>query len=632
MPLITAADLQSDYDLLVYHGSPAGIAAALRAARDGLRVLLLNHTGHLGGLPASGLAVWDTMLRKRRSPIFEELRSRLINYYRQTYGSGSPELLDALPQRTGHTNGNHEPHVFERLVTDMVLAERTIDVLLHARPAAVQRAAAGGIRSVSLATRLGESLGHVTARCFIDASYEGDLLALAGAPFRLGRESVADHGEPHAGRRHLRGQAEAPDDAAARNAAIARHLDLRHWGEHMATTPADNDGVGDGIPQAINFRLTLTRNHAQRIAVERPAGYDRAAIAALELHPPAARIPCGKADFNRPQLVGEVVRRYVLADWPERERILADFRATVLGALWYAQHEAPLSDSCRAAFADWGLCRDEYADNGHFPYEIYLREARRLEGAYLLTEHDVRLAAGSNRAPVHADAIAVSDWYIDVHACGTSRLDGSFQEGKVMLHLETLPAQIPYRCLYSPTVPNLLVPVCCSATHLAQSAIRLEPTWMQLGEVCGLAAVHAQRAGCDPAAIDVENLQRQLAEERHLLAFCNDVDVGSFASWIPAQQWAATKGCFASYDARPDELLSAPVAAIWLAIAADMRAGCLDPQVRQAALAQAEAQAEPLADASAFANALGIAMPEVTRLSRADACVLLWQAVLGDRR
>jgi hypothetical protein len=617
MPVKTASTIDQTYDLLVYHGSPAGIAAAVRAAREGLRVLLVNHTGHLGGLPGSGLAVWDTMLRKRRSPIYEELRRRLFDHYRSTYGSGSTEFLDALPQRSGHSNGRFEPHVFEQVATAMVLAEPGIDVLLGHAPCAVARDGGGSIVSLSIAPRLGGAARTVNAGSFVDASYEGDLLALAGAPFRLGCESTAEHSEPHAGRRHMRFTSTAPDPEAARIAAVARHLDLRHWGEHMTTVPAPGDGEGDGIPQAINFRLTLTRDPANRIPVERPAGYDREAMARLDLYAPMAGIPRGKADFNRPQLVGEVVRRYVLAGWPERECILHDFRDTVLGALWYAQHEAPFDERKRESFAGWGLCRDEFADNGHFPYEIYLREARRLEGAYLLSEHDLRLAAGSGQAPVHADAIAVTDWYMDVHACGTGTVDGSFQEGKVMLHLETLPAQIPYRCLYSPVVPNLLVPVCCSATHLGQSAIRLEPTWMQLGEVCGLAVVYAHRAGCAPAAIDIAALQRRLAEDRHLLAFANDVDVGSFESWIPVVQVAATRGCFASYDLRPEAPLTEAVAQLWLAIA-------VGTPVAAAAVAEAEARPSPPACAAAFARALGLeAGPGPLR--RADACVLLWR-------
>jgi len=173
---------------------------------------------------------------------------------------------------------------------------------------------------------------------------------------------------------------------------------------------------------------------------------------------------------------------------------------------------------------------------------FYIREARRITGRAILTEHDANLAPGLLRAPVQADSIAFTEWYMDSHSCTTARVPGGLDEGKAMLEKETFPAQIPYRCLLPKGVDNLLVPVCLSATHVAWGTVRLEPVFMQTGEAAGLATALALRDKTTPAQLDSDQLVRALCERHSMVSFFNDADVGGKETSVAAAQYFGTKG------------------------------------------------------------------------------------------
>ena len=211
----------------------------------------------------------------------------------------------------------------------------------------------------------------------------------------------------------------------------------------------------------------------------------------------------------------------------------------------------------------WGLPRDEFADTSHFPWEMYVREARRIVGRYVFTEQDASLASSFGRTPIHKDSIAVADWPMDSHECRLERQPGSLYDGKILLSEKTRPSQIPYRTLLPKEVENLIVPVCISATHVAYGTIRVEPVWMQLGEVAGFAAAIAKEQNVSPGQITADSLQHRLAEQGFALTFFNDVEIGNGSRRSVAMQYLGTKGFFPNYDARPDDQLTNGTAELW---------------------------------------------------------------------
>jgi hypothetical protein len=185
-------------DLCVYEGTPGGIAMAVRAAREGLNVVLVNHNGHLGGILSNGLGVWDTLWEGKRSPVYDEARQAIFDHYRTTYGEKSPQYRDALPGKGGHTNGKFEAKVAEAVLTKLVAEEKKITVVRGFYPVSVTRDDAV-LKTVTFRELGGKAEKEVSAPVFADCSYEGDLAAVAKVPYRLGREARDEFKEPHAG-------------------------------------------------------------------------------------------------------------------------------------------------------------------------------------------------------------------------------------------------------------------------------------------------------------------------------------------------------------------------------------------------------------------------------------------------
>lgn len=621
-----AAELaRQTYDLVVVEATPGGIAMAVRAAREGLSVLLTNHNPHLGGILSSGLGVWDTQWEGKRSPLYDEVRQAIFEHYRTAYGETSRQYREALPGKSGHTNGKFEPRVAEKLFTALVAREKNITVLPGYYPTAVQRDGAT-VQSMTFRELDGTASVRVTARVFADCTYEGDVLPLARVRYRIGREARAEFNEPHAGVIFMRPSSAPPTPELAALGAKHAKLKLRPFPGYQEILPAST-GAGDRNVQAFNYRTMLSSDPANRLPVEKPAGYDPEQLKKLEYGSIVSPIPNQKLGWNRPQLVGPH-NDYIEADWPARRRVMEQHWQATLGLLYFMQHDPSVPEARRNEWRNYGLARDEFADHGHRPYEFYVREARRLDGRYVFTEHDASLAPGLERAPVHADSIGITEWYMDAHACTTARVPGSLDEGKMMLHQETFPGQVPYRTLLPPDLDNLLVPVCLSSTHVSWGSVRLEPTWMNLGEAAAYATLQAIRRNQPPARIDTDALTRTLAAKRVMISFFNDVDLGGPESWIPAVQYFGAKGFLADYDARPSAPLTTAVARAWAEAFASLPRGALDPMqtLRAVTAAERSAAAEPITR-TAFGRLLGrTAVAGDKSLTRAEALEILWRA------
>jgi len=626
------------YDLAVVGGTPGGIACAVRAAREGLKVLLVNHTEHLGGFITSGAGGWEAPYDGQRSPLYGEMLSGAEQHYREIYGKGSPQHLASMPSATSRKHIDRakvEPRVAERLFNRMVEREPNLTVLLGHVTVRVQREGAR-LTSVSFEPMRGEGRGTITisAKMFADAMYEGDLMALAGAENRIGREARSQYNEPHAGvlytmeRPKAKGQRGFPLDADK------GALNLRYNSHATAEiVEGPHSGESDSSVMAYNYRLILTREPENRVMVKEPSNYDAAQARLFAGTSPVPNfvphIPNGKVGWNhRGRPVGPQ-NRYPGGNWSEREAVSRHYFDASVMALWYLQNDPEVPEWRRIQFEGYGLAADEFIDNHHIPYEIYVREARRLVGRAVFTEHDNMPSEGLARTPIHADSIAFTDWPVDSVACLPRSVGNSHPDGVFFLAEICRPAQVPYRTLLPKETDNLLVPVALSASHVGWGSIRLEPVWMQTGEAAGFAAALALRNNTTPAGLDPDLLVRTLVNNRFAVSFFNDADSATEAQW-PAIQYFGTKGFLAGYDADHKGLLCQPVAKIWADAFAQVCQGNNDPLKTAAAVHTAEAAKD--AKSVSFADFLVLLKhahhsANDKNLTRGEACRLMFKLI-----
>lgn len=566
-----SSSLPTSFDLVVVGATAPGIMAAVRAAREGLRVALVAAGSKLGGaLPSLGAV--ETHYRGNRAPLLQEFCDAIRTHYRQKYGGDSQNYRAC----DGPRMLAFEPNVAEMLLEKMVMAERNIRVWRGLVPVAVEQSGSclqavlfGGEGSAE-STRL---LGKV----FIEAGYEGDLMALASVRWRLGREGKLEFGEPRAGRVFTRWITGTFPQAAAEG-----RLNLVTAGATTSEPLPGSTGEGDGNIQSYSYRLCLTDNPANRRLLESaPAGYDRSKYAPILLTPAEKAklplpfhhrfliyslremverdhifhghaLPNRKRSWNATNFTG-AGRGWAEADTSGRREIARRHLEHALGLMWFLQNDPEMPADLRAKAREWGLASDEFNDNGNIPHQLYVREARRLVGRSIFTEHDALVANGMERAPVHFDSIGITEFSLDSLACTTERLGDSLCDGQLFQMEVSRPGQVPYGVLLPRELDNLLVVTTVSATHVGWGTIRQTPTLMHLAESAAWAAVMATRAGIAPADVNLDELQRRLVEHGVMITFFNDFDMASPEPWVPAVQYFGAKGMFNSYDARPHE-------------------------------------------------------------------------------
>ena len=583
-------------DVCVACGTPAGITAAVRAAREGGHVILVSAYRHLGGVLSNGLSCWDTMYDGYRAPIQEEWLEKIRTHYRETYGVDSEHyrISQSGPFGGGRYKGAYtwEPHIAEQMFEELVAAENRIRVVREYLPDTVERAGRE-IRSVSFRSLAVGDRMRVGARVFIDATYESDVAALASVPYRVGREDRREYNEIYAGKIWVKRSGNEANfshgsDEALQWPQAARRgdLNLRPWWGTTQEIFSESTGEGDDAVQAANFRVCLSSDPDNQIPVEPPEGYDRQEFLPivegdseegplypypiksgllnypLKAFPGVIPIPGSKCDWNAAAIPGGV-DDFPDGDREARQAIIKRHRDFALGLLFFLQHDVAVPEKIRGEALRWALPADEFADSGYFPHEFYLREGRRIIGRYVMRESDACIGAGIERAPVHGDAVAIAEWLMDSHDCTPERLRGAEGDGFTSLSEYTRPSQIPYRSFLSNEIDNLIMGLAVSATHVAWGTVRVEPCCMHIAETAGHAAALALESGVAPADIMVTALQRRLAENRGMLTFFNEFDMATDAPWVPAIQFLGTKGFFSSYNAKPHELLTEALGEIW---------------------------------------------------------------------
>jgi hypothetical protein len=645
------------YATVVVGGSAGGIATAVRAAREGTPTLLITYNEHLGGMMAGGLSYTDTLVMKPRSPLLDEFFEGVREHYAATYGRDSEQYEYC---EDGYI---FEPHVAEETFETFVADEDDLTVVREYHPVSADRSN-DTVNAVTFESFEGDRSFTIEGSVFVDATYEGDLLAAVGVSYRVGREPRSAYDEQFAGRifTGIRGDRYYPreavghaDDSAPmdRRGPLNVSEEKRRGSLDLVPHPAGlteifpgSDGRGDDAIQAYNYRLCLSRDPENRRLPQRPENYDREQY--LEELPEIREsgfrsyltlryLPNDKADMNAADLPGQNYD-YPEGSWERRDEIAERHREYALGLLYFLQNDEEVPDEIQSDAREWGLAADEFEDNDNFPWQFYVREARRLDGRYTFSEGDARLAPDLGRTPVHADAIAYAEYPLDSHACRDVRRSGGEPEGFFYASQVTRPSQIPYRALLPKDVDNLLVPVPLSSTHVGYGTIRLEPTWMHVGEAAGFAASLAHERDVAPASLDVDALQRRLAIADHSLSFFNDVDAETDEPWAPAVQYFSTKGFFDSYDARPTDVLESSVARTWANAAAALAEGGEYDATERASAVDVEESSTPVRIGE-FVETLRSAFDDVDgwaggegddELIRGEACQLFWEVLISE--
>ena len=513
---LTAAP--ASYDVITYGGTPAGIAASIHAARDGARTLLIEPTKHVGGLSTSGIntAESEHMLAWTIGGFADEFYRRMGRYYEQN----KERLTYPHKDKRLDTLYFFESSVAEKTYLEM-LKEAGVEVRYGASVDTVRK---DGLKIVAITLTDGTEL---SAKAFVDASYEGDLMARAGVRYAVGREAGAEFGEEAAGIRFDK----TPRKARTVDAQGNLLPGISAWAKDL------KEGEAHRAPMNYNFRLTVAKDPRFQVPIPSPKNYDasRYALLAGWLRDQAAqKKPVkladlidlyerrnGKFELNNKQSaiisLGHFGGQF---DWPDagyaqRAQIYEDHLNYTLGLLHFLANDPAVPANVRSEMKSLGLHKDEFTDNGHLPYQLYVREARRMRGAYVMRQQDVQT---ERRKP---DSIGMSSHFIDCHHVQRVAVspDAFVNEGRIWRM--GYANQIPYRAITpkAEECANLLVPGAASYTHVAFCTLRLESTWMIVGHAAGLAAAEIARKGIPAQTVDVPALQKKLQAQGQVVDF-----------------------------------------------------------------------------------------------------------------
>lgn len=536
------------FDIVIVGATPGGIMTAIEAARMGKSSVILERTGHIGGLPANGLGATDIATRGATTGLFSEFTEAIKQHYTDTYGAESQQVKDC-------SDGFHfEPSVAEKVFGDMIAAEgRLIDVRtmrqFNFSTGDIAMTDNGRrIASIRVIDRLTGKEEFYEGKIFVDATYEGDLGAAARVPFRIGREAAWEFDEPGAGRTY----------------------------EYWKSAPAEGStGEADNAVQAYNYRLCLTRDTTQLVPFFKPERYDRSEYESLvedvwtgrhtwkamrDVTPEMMERnrrhlleggersitpwdswgieklvtintePNGKTDANNQHAafistdLPEENWPWPTASWEWRDRFAQRLRDYTLGLFWFAATDTALPPQFRREIGKWGFSAQEYKDNGNFPRQVYVREGRRFEGMYFFTAKDALPVVEGGRPPVHATSITASHYALDSHAArkretGRVHLDG-------FISYPTAVYTVPYGVIVPKEVENLLLPVPVSGSHIGFSTLRMEPCWMALGQAAGVAAAIAIDRATTVQKVPIKLLQQRLLDENATLIYFKDIRPG----------------------------------------------------------------------------------------------------------
>lgn len=523
------------YDVVVYGGTSGGVMAALQAKAMGKTVVLVGPDQHLGGLTSGGLGFTDTGNKAVIGGLAREFYHRIWEHYdsdagwrwqkKAEYGNkgqGTPAIDGA--QRTMWI---FEPSAAEKVFEDLV-REHHVPVVRDEWLDRAKGVKKDGARIASITMLSGKTYA---GKMFIDATYEGDLMAAAGVEYHVGREANRVYGEEHNGvqtgvlhhRHHFGVLKETISPYVVPGNPQSGVL------PRVSAEPPGTFGEGDARVQAYCYRMCLTDLPENRIPFAKPEGYDPKQYEVLarvyaagwtETFGKFDPIPNHKTDTNNhgPFSTDNIGMSY---DYPEasyerRKEILKEHETYQKGWLYFITTDPRVPKDVQAKMRTWGLPKDEFKDNGGWPHQIYVREARRMIGTYVMTENELR-----KKKPT-PDSVGMGSYTIDSH--NVQRYitpEGGVQnEGDI-----GVPTAGPYEIAYGALVPkrgqadNLLVPVCVSSSHIAFGSIRMEPVFMILGQSAATAAALAIDAKIPVQDVPYAKLREQLLKDGQVLSY-----------------------------------------------------------------------------------------------------------------
>jgi hypothetical protein len=500
-------------DVIVYGATPGGFCAAIAAAREGASVILLEPSDHVGAMSTGGLSHCDSnqMVRTTVMGLFDEWHTRVVKDY-TSRGLNAPYEPSVKDQALW----TFEPHVAMR-VTMQMLDEAGVKVVTNCYLKSVEKV---GTRITSLLTKN----GVFGARVFVDGTYEGDLMAAAGVEWTIGREGRDEYGEPLAGKQYPK-----------------KKMDINGFddeGELLPLLTTDDVGpeeAGDKNVMTYSFRLCLTEAPNNRVPMPEPDNYDpavfeivRRALTAgekrvgFDLYP----LPGNKLDGNN-SIGGQFSMGLIgggnewhSADEEGRKKIWEKHKQYTLELIHFLKTDLSVPASIREKYNKLGLCKDEFAKYGHFSPALYVRESRRMKGMYVISQKDIL------ETPEKEDPIAISSFPIDSHDCQRIALKGGgvINEGTIFPVRRINPKQgyayhVPYRSIVPKLeqCDNLVVPVALSCTHVGISSLRIEGTWMIIGQSAGIAAALAAYSDTPVQGLPYPKLRDRLLAQKQVL-------------------------------------------------------------------------------------------------------------------
>lgn len=534
---------KSSADVIVYGSTPGGYCAAIAAAREGASVILLEPTTHVGGMNTGGLSFSDSdqMCREQLMGLFHEWHLRIQKDY-QSRGVKLPYDVNVKNQATW----SFEAKVATK-VTNEMLKEAGVTVLTGRYLQSVTKT---GPRITSIVT----SKGTFSGRVFIDGSYEGDLMDAAGVSWRIDRESRAEYGESHAGRQYPK-----------------KLMDINGFDEKGKPLPLITavgrgaDDIGDDELMAYSFRIPMTKNAANKVAMPAPASYDPAKFELIrryvKRHGQAAvnfsYLPVSNNKIDANNAIGSQfsigliggAKEWAKADQAGRAAIIEEHKQYTLEMIHFMKTDPVFTEARRNEIAEWGLCADEFKETGHFPIQLYVRASRRMKGIYVIKQSDIL------KDITKPDPIMVSSFPIDSHDCRrVIQPDGKVINEGTIFPVRQMPQRIgyPYHVPYRSILPrpaecdNLLVPVALSCSHVAMSSLRIEATWMLIGQSAGIAAALAKTRDIAVQDLPYATLKPRLEAQGQVLTLpasfqpdvgieLDDSDAVLSGTWTPSK-------------------------------------------------------------------------------------------------